>query len=306
MRIGTDDSTWIIKQVTRDTIADIEQLHFSVYASKPVPNHYLYKFATGYTGIDYLCLLAYTIDGEPVSSLCLVPCFISYEGRRILAAQLTDGMTALQFRKKGLAGLLVDHIVSLATEKGIQLLFGFPNEAAYPVWVSKGWKPVEIMDRFMIPVPRSMQWYISSFMKRTLSMMVPGIEQEGCNNSVFASGFAGIERSKEYFRYKSYTYTKVILNNGDKAWIKSGDNLAIGDMEVTDKGFDEMIEKILVIAEQTGAKKVFFQASKGSWLHELFLQRYRAEPAFPVIFRTIGQDIMPEKIRFTFADIDIF
>jgi GNAT superfamily N-acetyltransferase len=305
MPIGTDMG-WNIQQISKDTIKDIETLYLAVYGRKPATNNYQHKFLTGYTGVEYSGFIAYSEEGRPVASLCIIPSFISYEGNRLLAAQLVDGMTDPAFRKRGLAGLLEDEINAFAKENKFQVLFTFPNEEAYPVWTRKGWRMTEMMERFMIPVPRTMKWYISSLMKRSLGKKVPGIEQEDCHNSVFADGFAGIDRSKEYFQYKSFTYTKVLVNNGDKAWIKSGHNLAIGDMEVTEDGFDAILKKIKAIAQQTGARKLFFQSSKGTGLHRLFSQRYKAEPSFPVLFKVFEEGVEVEKIRFTFADLDIF
>lgn len=306
MHIGTDKD-YAIQRISREKIADLGELYSTVYSGTHPRDHYLHKYATGYTGIEYAGFIAYTTAGRPIASLCLVPCFISYEGRRILAAQLTDGMTDPAFRKNGLFGRLEEQVVTFAKENGIQFIFGFPNQDAYPLLSKKGWVTTEIMDRFMIKVPRTIQWAINSFMQRELNMMMPGIDQEGCLNSVFANGFAGVERSQEYFQYKSYTHSKVLMNDGDKAWIAIGKHSkAIGDMEVTENGFDAMMDKILEIAEQTAVQKLFFQSSKGTWLHELFSKRYKAEPSFHVIFKMLGEGVEPEKIKFTFADIDIF
>lgn len=303
MHIGTD-MNWHIRRLSKEHIKDIEKLYHSAeHVDQHPKDHFLQKFATGYTGIEYAGFIAYTPEDEPVACLCLVPCFIEYEGKRILAAQLTDAFTNINYRSNGLFSLLEDHIHSFARENGIQILFGFPNDSSFTLLIKKAWVQAGEMDLFWIPV-HPVQRLFSLFTRSYKG--IPRIDESGCDNSVLADGFAGIERSNEYLRYKSFTDTRVISAGESKAWVKRGFYCSIGDLELNTKDFDELISRVRRMAAGTAKRKLYFQCSRGPWLHKVFAEKYEARFSFPILFKILGEDIVPEKIKFTFADIDIF
>src|SRR5690242_8573496 len=102
---GNEHKEYRIERIGPHNMADLEKLHANVYGRKPLQGHYLKKFATGYTGAEYAGFIAYDGD-KPVASLCLVPCFMTHGSKRMLTAQLTDGMTDPASRKTGLFGRL--------------------------------------------------------------------------------------------------------------------------------------------------------------------------------------------------------
>lgn len=311
MKDGRNNKNEIIRRIGRESMTDLEELYVKVYDRKPVKDHYSSKFATSYTGIEYAGWITYAGD-RPVASLCLVPCFISYGGKRILVAQLTDGMTDPMYRRSGLFNQLEGVVKEFAVRSGISFLFGFPNQHAYPILLKRGWEEMEKLDRFVIPVPRTLWWFVSRIFNhvnrrgtKNDKQNVPAHEIH-CPNSVLSEGFAGMERSTGYFLYKSFAPTTLIEAGEARAWIKTGIDLFIGDMKVSSQNFDEMIRRIQRVAKQSGAGAIHFQCSKDIGLHRLFSVCYQPIVSFPVLCKKLDNNIDAGEIRFTLADIDVF
>jgi len=82
--------------------------------------------------------------------------------------------------------------------------------------------------------------------------------------------------------------------------------LIIGDILLTGDNHNNFIEEVKMLAKKLNAKKISFQCSPDCSLHKLFANYCTASPSFPVIFKDFGSGLPLEKIKFTFADIDIF
>ena len=133
------------------------------------------------------------------------------------------------------------------------------------------------------------------------------IHLDGVANSVVADGFAGVYRSNEYLHYKTYNAPKVIGIGESKIWISLKQGLVIGDMEgINERNFAAVINEVKKIAKKLGVRQVQFHSSPGTMLHQLFSVNYKPGPSFHVIFQDFGSPVPLKKIKFTFADIDIF
>ncbi|MBK6924804.1 MAG: GNAT family N-acetyltransferase [Thermomonas sp.] len=68
-------------------------------------------------------------------------------GRRVLACQSLDTLTAMKYRGKGLFSLLAKHVNRRCDEEGVAFIYGFPNEKSGPgffkhlQWRQKGHPP---------------------------------------------------------------------------------------------------------------------------------------------------------------------
>ncbi len=261
-------------RLDENKLKDLETLYKAVYGHKPAKNYLLKKYNTAYTGAQYIGHIAVDSKNIPVAYFGVIPCFIQYNDKIILAAQAADAMTFSQYRYKGFFVELARKTFDLGKEAGIQLVFGFPNQNSYHGLVHKlGWKMTEYMERFSIPVN---------------------------------SGFGGVYRDDRYLKYKTYSETKVIKIGNAKVWIKIQNGFVIGDIEMTGNDFEALINGIKKIAKRVGTANIFFQVSPGTRLHTLFTEKYKPAPSFPIIFLDLGADIPLNKLKFSFADIDIF
>jgi Acetyltransferase (GNAT) domain len=314
--INVVDKEYSIARLSKDNLADVARLHTAVYGMAAMDDYFSRKYNTAYTAVENVGFIAYTRDKRPVAYYGVIPCFIQFENEVILAAQSADTMTDPQHRYKGMFVELSNLTFDLCRQLGIKLIFGFPNQNSYHGAVTKlGWKMTDAMVCFTIPVKSIPLESLSKKIKFLKNMyekysrfilkrkMLPA---HGVTNSVLVDGFAGVFRNEEYLYYKRYSATKVISIDTSKIWINNKYGLVIGDMEgVNEINFGTIIHKLERLAKNLGVKQIHFHCSPGTSLHQLFFKNYKAIASYPMLFQDFGSTVPPEKIRFTFADIDI-
>lgn len=310
------NKTYAIERLNAGNINDLAKLYSLVNGRTKVPEFFLKKYDTAYTGARYVGFIAYNKQHEPVSYYGVIPTLLWYDGRIVLAAQSADTMTHAKYRNTGLFTELAKLTFELCRSEGIRVVFGFPNQSAYTGFLNMKWHTTENMDRFVIPVrgavpleriahkfpalkpyyTRYKNWVLKGYLKL----------QKGVVNSVLADNYNGIFRDENYMRYKSYSTTQVIQIGKSAVWIKLRNGLLIGDISGITDNFDKTMSKLMGLARKLGVAQIQFHASPKTQLHTLFAQRYQAISSFPVIFKDLGEGIPTSKIKFTLADIDTF
>lgn len=306
-----------VVRLNKDRLADLSLLHTEVYGKAVPPGHFNKKYDTAYTGPECVGFMAYNKQGLPIAFYGVTPCFVEYEGNKILAAQSTDTMTHPGHRYKGMFVELSNKTFDLCKELGIRLVFGFPNQSSYHGAVNKlGWLMTETMSYFVIDLSaiplvslsnkiRFLKIFYVIYCRFVLRRRL--INAAGVANSVIANGFAGVARSNEFLTYKTYSPSLVIKIRGAKLWIAIKNAIWIGDMEgVTKENFKTIITELKNLARWLGVRQIQFHCSPGTELHQIFASYCPAIPSYPVLFQDFGSPIPLEKIKFTFSDIDIF
>lgn len=313
----TVSQEYVVARLNKANLADVATLHAAVYGVAAEEGYFLKKYDTAYTGVENVGFIAYNMNKIPVAYYGVIPCFIQNENKTVLAAQSADTMTHPMYRYKGMFVELSNRTFDLCRELGILLIFGFPNQNSYHGAVNKlGWKMTGTMTCFVIPVKTLpleslSKWVgiLNKLYKRYSRFVVRKklLPLKGVANSVREDGFAGVLRNDDYLSYKIYNPTKVIRVGDTKIWISDKHGLVIGDMEgVNEMNFNSVINKLKAIIKRLGMRQLQFHCSPGTSLHDFFLKQYKATPSYPMLFQDFGSAISPEKIRFTFADIDIF
>jgi len=305
-----------IIRLDEKNLSDIEKLYIAIYMKKPPADYFKKKYNTAYTGVSNIGFIAYNKENLPIAYYGVIPCFIQYTDKIILAAQSADTMTHPGYRYKGLFVELSNMCFDLCRRNGINLIFGFPNQNSYHGAVHKlGWKMTETMDYFVIPVKcvplehlTSRFKFLKKLHERYIKLMLHKylITERGLANSVTSDGYAGIYRNKQYLLYKAYNRTMVIKIDKSKVWFKINNGLLIGDIELAENSFDKLISKVKKLAGKLGIREIYFHACKHTSLYNLFVEHFDAIPSFPVLFQDFESGLPLEKIKFTFADIDIF
>jgi hypothetical protein len=307
---------YTIARLSNDNLAHLEQLYEAVYGRKMRPGFYKEKYDTAYTGITCIGYIAYSLQYEPVAYYGVIPCFIEYAGRNILAAQSADTMTHPGHRYKGMFAELSRLTFALCREAGLRLIFGFPNQQSYPGAIRMGWKETERMSLFDVRVftlplaSLSLRWpFIKAWYGRYQRSIIAryALPLAGVRNTVLTGDAAGVQRSGAYLAYKKYNVTQVLQIGQAKIWVKLGPILFIGDMEQVDENnFDSVMDTLKGICRRLGIRQLAFHISPDTALHRLWSARYEAIPSYPVLFQDFDAALPLEKIKFTFADIDIF
>ena len=306
-----NDSTekeYSIVRFSEENIHDLEKLYTAVYNRRSAPFYFAKKYDTAYTGASYIGYIAYK-EKMPIAFYGVIPCFIKYENRLILAAQSADTMTHPEHRYKNLFFNLSNMCFDLSKQNGIELVYGFPNQNSYHGAIKLGWQLTEIMDCFTIPVQlntfekvlvRLNKKQVATALKKYLT------NENGLENSVIRDGFSGVHRDENYLQYKTYSNTSVLEIGNSKLWISIKNYLTIGDIVINETNFEEMIETIKKLAKRSGISMIYCHACKGTSLHKLFEKKINSIPSFPVLFQNFSDKIDINNIKFTFADIDIF
>lgn len=313
---NTQGGEFHIKRLDKSKLKDLVFLYRAVYGSVPEKEYFVKKYDTAFTGSQYIGYIAYNLADIPIAYYGVIPCFLEYGGKTMLSAQSADTMTHPQYRYRGMFVQLAKMTFDLCKEKGILVVFGFPNQNSYHGLTSNlGWQVTENMERFVIPV-RSFpleslakysewtKWIYKKYIQLALRKHL--LTQNGLLNSSIVDGFAGVYRDNDYLQYKTYSKTYVIKIGNAKAWIRIKNGLAIGDLELENQNFNLVMESLKKIAGRLGVTQLSFQVSPGTRLHSLFAKEFEPIPSFPVGFKNLGARIELDKVKFTFADIDIF
>jgi len=305
-----------VQRLNDDNVADVEQLHMAVYGARPAPNFFAKKYNAAYTGVQQVGFIAYNNDGVPIAFYAVIPCFVRFNQKTILAAQSADTMTHPDYRFKGLFVELARRSFDLCETLGIRLVFGFPNQNSLPGFINKlGWQMTERMEYFRIRVSifpwRGLLNKLPFFKRKLQARRQKVLERVTVKggkipDSIDKGEYAGIYRDDNFRQYKTYNESHVISIGDSVLWIKVNHMLLIGDAEVKAENFNEMMHQLKKLAAKLGINEIQFHASPGTVLHRLFTIYYLPVPSFPVIFKDFGAGLELKKIKFTSADIDTF
>jgi len=305
-----------IERLSKCNLGDLHRLHKAVYNREQPPRYFEQKYDTAYTGVEHIGFIAYNEQREPIAYYGVIPCFIRHEGQLYLAAQSADTMTHPNYRYKGLFVQLANLTFDLCREEGISVVFGFPNQnSLHGFLVKLKWQMTESMDCFIIPVgivsvggaakrlpfvKELYKQYQGKILEKYLAPM------KGIDNSVFKDGFSGINRNAHYLNYKTYHDSYVIKIGPASLWVRISNHLVIGDIDCPAGDLDKVISELRMITLKLGLKEIHFHSSHQTTLAGWFAERYDAIPSFYVLFKDLGSNIPLDKIKFTFADADIF
>jgi len=305
-----------VEKLTAAKLADVAQLHAAVYGAIPSADFFPKKYNTAFTGVEYVGYVAYNAQRIPVGFYAVIPCFMQFGDKPVLAAQSADTMTHPGYRYKGLFVELSNMTFQLCRDLGINLVFGFPNQNSLPGAINKlGWQMTHQLDCFIIPVTplllrralNKLPYFKNRVSHRRKKVLAKyAVKQNIIDNSVVKDGFAGVLRNDDYSRYKVYNESHVIRIGQSLIWIKISHILLIGDMTIQAGEFDQAITGIKKLAKKLSIKEIHFHASPGTGLHSLFAAGCQSIPSFYALFQDFDKQHPIENIRFTSADIDTF
>jgi hypothetical protein len=314
-----DDNTDIAicrhERLSKTNLNHLDILYNAVYNKPQSSGYFAQKYNTAYTGTENIGFIAYNDNQQPIAYYGVIPCFIQHYDQLILAAQSVDTMTHPDYRFKGLFIQLAELTFDLCRTEGIKLIFGFPNQNSLKGFMKLGWQTTEIMNNYQIPVtciPLESMAKRSPLLKKLYNTWQQQIlkkhllPQKGIESSVFKDGFAGVHRNDQYLNHKTYSDTQVLLIGRSLVWVKVKNGLVIGDMNYTAADFDDAIYGLKQLAARLGLRQILFQISSDTALATVFAKKHSSTPAFHVIIKDLGTDIPLDKIKFTFADVDIF
>ena len=280
MNYSSGNIIYTFERLCATNLSDLDKLYTAVYNHPRPAGYFAKKYDTAYTGIEYTGFIAYDEHHQPAAYYGVVPCFIKYNGKLILAAQSVDTMTHPLHRLKGLFVQLAKNTFKLCTQEGIKIIFGFPNQNSVKGFVDLDWETTETMELYLIPVetipieniaehtPLLGKLYKEYQYQVLKKYLVP---QKGIENSVLNDGFSGVNRDELYFNHKDCHETQVLRIGKALLWVKIKNNaFIIGDISCADKDFDGIMQKVHKLASVLGLNQVQFQTSPDTKASGLF------------------------------------
>ena len=129
-----------IEKLSDQNIQDLIPIYKNAVNDEIDPLLLKNKFDTEFTGFKNVGYIAYSPKNEPAAFYGVLPCFLNYEGEKILIAQSGNTMTHKKHRRKNLFVILAEKTFEYCRENNIKLVYGFPNEFSYLSFVKKlGW-----------------------------------------------------------------------------------------------------------------------------------------------------------------------
>lgn len=236
------------------------------------------KYDTSVFGKRDIGYLAYQITtGDPAAYYGVFPISVKVKGQLILACQSGDTMTAPEHRRKGLFMQLARKTFELATEEGIQFVFGFPNSQSYRGFEKLNWSFYGNMVDFKIKsgaIPFALLAKKIPFLERVYNARLKKVIQKICvdNQERSSELFKGmsnfqVERDKSLVAYKAQENIGVVQLDDFVFWIKASGTLQVGDVANFDSGRElEMINALKKLARKLGCSKIVFSFSENHWI----------------------------------------
>jgi GNAT superfamily N-acetyltransferase len=305
-------------RISESHVADLGIIFKDAFGQELQLEKFLKKQKTGLFGDELVGYIAYDQFNFPAAFYGVYPCQIEYQGKFYLAAQSGDTMTHSKHVGKGLFTQLATKTYEYCRENGFHLVFGFPNENSFPGFIKRlGWSHFDNLTPYLIRVkcipwirfkntfkmPQSIHIKWCRFILKTKQRGTP------FKSSCLTSDTPTVNRSEEYFNYKTYGENYLIQVKGINVWLKFDDTfLLIGDLEkCSETEFLVVIRKLKSIAFWMGLPHLRFHASSNTWGERLFKQHgVPMEVRYPIGGINFTHEIPLEKLKFTAADNDTF
>lgn len=300
-----------IERLDQTNINSLPVLYHVVYGRKMTAAFFEKKYKTGYAGLVYTGYIAYTKGHRPVAFLGAIPCELNYDKKIISAAQLTDGMTDPAYQGRGLFVQLIEKITELCKQNNVRFLFGFPNQHSLPVFLNKQeWKEYGKMDLFCLPlqalplekISRKLPVFTYLY-NRYLHRVLKRYIYPSTTN--MPSVDPGTYKNDDDTKY-TYPDSIVISIRDVLVRIKIKHGMRIGEMDVSENEFDDVMGVLKKLAGKLGVDTITFHCSTDCELHRLFAGRYKSISSFTIVSKDLGSGIPLGALKFMYGDIDIF
>jgi GNAT superfamily N-acetyltransferase len=278
-------------------------------------NTFLKKYDTENLGHGVIGFLAiHNATKQPAAFYGVFPVKVLINGREVLAAQSGDTMTHKDHRKKGLFVLLAKKTLEKCKEKGVELVFGQPNQYSFRGLVhSLGFSILDYVNVYdlmlrvkTIPLAKIFakaglfNFYIRA-VRLILSKNIPDAIEEFRNR--YPSALGKVNRNRSYIIYKSQRHHLFLKVNKAIVWINFSDVLWIGDFNDYNLVDEKTIKKLKQLARLLGYNTIRFNFNE-SLPQPSFLQHFRKTKQEASCFFYLNKEVEGTNLVLTAADFD--
>ncbi len=293
-------SNYQIEKLTKSNLSFMDELYTKVYRKKRSPLYYENKYKTDYIGAEAFGYFA-LFEGNAIGFVGVIPVNLSITGKTIMGAQLVDAMIDIQHRHKGLFELLLKKILSTANTHLIKLLFVFPNQDSFHLVVNKlGFTHLHTMNSYLIKSKDSI------LKKITRKFWQFNFEKQHglITNNLLELGYDGIIYEDCYLNYKKYNPNFIFENGNYAVWISDSRKAWLGAINMTTENSLHII--LDVVSKKYNSKSFTYLVSPHNELDALFSKIVPAQAGFPVCVYDLTGEMDLSKLKFQFADVDVF
>lgn len=306
------------ERLTDDNFIHFHELHQRIFGKNNPIDMLKKKYKTKYIIEGYWVYLAFDkTSKKAVASIGVIPWLCNYQDKPVLAAQCTDIMIAKEHSGKGLFALLYQKVAELLKEHDFKFIFGFPNQASYPVFKNRlNWKFYGKLNVYSIPsrnkIPLRKVFYrfplLRAFHDACLDYIFKKFESENIEILFENRLSAGTLKNRDFYHYKMSKAHKLLRLGNSYFLIKVTNRLLVGDIKLENEAaFDKHLQTLLKLAAKSGVSSVDFMCSEGTDLDRLLSKHSRAVASLPVGFFEVNESqIDYNKISFTLVDLDTF
>lgn len=302
-----------IERLSRENIRHLVPLYADVFHRSVSLAFLLAKYNTQSVGVEFVGYVAFTEDNNPAGYYGVIPCYFQLQERVIVAAQSADTMTHPQHRKKGLFQLLATHTYDLARKLKIEFIFGFPNQNSLPGFVKLNWQflPDQLQVFTLNVKTLSFGGLIrrSALLSSWYGRFLDGLGRRHTGGLSIAIPVAdGVLHDHNFFAYKTYNTTHVVLVQDVKIWMKADGKLKVGAVQGLDhSNVMQFLTQLKKLSLRLGCREVIFMTSRHSLLHGTLCDLLSPRDAFPIGFLSLQNEALSFKnVLFEYCDVDIF
>jgi hypothetical protein len=203
----------------------------------------------------------------------------------------------------------------LCSSAGTKFIYALQSENTYHTTKKLSWRNDETLNCYemtVLTLPLSslalklspFEKIYNIYAKITLSIFK---KTESLPNSNNEKQFPAAIHNTEFFRYKSYSLSRIINVKGYKVWVKTAPGLWVGDMEnIPVADLMLVMKKLKLLAFLLGCSEIVFQLNSDSYLNTLFSKYYTPFDSFKIGYLKYDKDFPAEKFKPTFGDLDSF
>lgn len=126
---------WSVREATADDDAGLGALFRVVFGFDRGKEHYHWKFRDNPAGPPIIALAE--AEGKIVGQYALWPTQLRLGAELVSGAQSLDTMTHPDFRGQGMFTVLAEECMRYAAKRGVEALYGFPNDSSQPGFIRK-------------------------------------------------------------------------------------------------------------------------------------------------------------------------
>jgi hypothetical protein len=306
-------SQYSIERLSADNLHKLQTLYKAVFHKTVSVDFLQKKYDTRFTGVQFIGYLALSPDKTAAAFYGVLPCYFSLQGRVFLAAQSGDTMTHPSHQRAGLFLQLAEKTYALATEKGIELIFGFPNQNSLPGFQKLKWTFLpSAMKRFTFDSYPSKIYAVTRipFLLLSRNWILRKMYRDHTKISHVANDIHpdGLLRDDRFVEYKKYSNSMFIQIEGARAWLKSDGILKVGYVDVSGiASMPNFLRNLKQVALRSGSRHLLFLTMENTRLFKALAPFAMPQDSFPIGFLPLtpgGWNF--SDVEFEYCDIDIF